>query len=92
MDWPISAAFCRAVAEALGVLIYMSWKEGGFRREMLRDGTPTAPSWFETPDGLRHAGGESDKVGNGRACARRTRGSSTRTPPSARPSARSGSR
>ncbi len=51
MDWPSTTSYCRAVTRALGVPLYLSWKEGGFRREMLRDGVPTAPICFETPTG-----------------------------------------
>ena len=51
MDWPCTTAYCRAVTDALGVPLYLSWKEGGFEREMLRDGVPTAPICFEKPDG-----------------------------------------
>jgi 3'-phosphoadenosine 5'-phosphosulfate sulfotransferase (PAPS reductase)/FAD synthetase len=51
MDWPITAAYCRAVAAHLGLPIYFSWKVGGFEREMLRNGEPTAPIQFETPGG-----------------------------------------
>ena len=51
MDWPCTTAYCRAVTDALGVPLYLSWKEGGFLREMLRDGVPTAPICFQTPDG-----------------------------------------
>lgn len=57
MDWPVTPDYCRKVAEALGLPIYFSWKEGGFEREMLRDGTPTAPTHFETPDGVGTSGG-----------------------------------
>ena len=49
MDWPSTTAYCRAVTRALGVPLYLSWKEGGFQREMLRDGAPTAPICFEKP-------------------------------------------
>lgn len=48
MDWPVTRAYCRAVARELQLPIYFSWREGGFLREMLRDGTPTAPVTFET--------------------------------------------
>ncbi len=58
MDWPVTPAYCRAVAESLDLPIYFSYKEGGFRREMDRDGTPTAPIVFETPMGVGHAGGK----------------------------------
>jgi 3'-phosphoadenosine 5'-phosphosulfate sulfotransferase (PAPS reductase)/FAD synthetase len=51
MDWPSTTAYCRAVARELGVPLYLSWKEGGFLREMLRDDAPTAPIHFETPHG-----------------------------------------
>ena len=51
MDWPVTPAYCRALAAAFGLPILFSWREGGFLREMLRDGTPTAPVAFETPDG-----------------------------------------
>jgi 3'-phosphoadenosine 5'-phosphosulfate sulfotransferase (PAPS reductase)/FAD synthetase len=49
MDWPVTRAYCKAVAAALELPILFSWKEGGFEREMLREGTPTAPITFEAP-------------------------------------------
>jgi 3'-phosphoadenosine 5'-phosphosulfate sulfotransferase (PAPS reductase)/FAD synthetase len=58
MDWPVTRDYCRKVAAAFGVRIFFSWKVGGFEREMHRDGTATAPTAFETPDGLRYAGGK----------------------------------
>lgn len=59
MDWPCTRAYCRAVADALGVRLYYSWRVGGFEREMLRDGTATAPTRFETPEGeLLEVGGK----------------------------------
>ena len=63
MDWPCTAAYCRSFAAAFGIPLYFSWREGGFRREMLRDGTPTAPTHFETPDGefVRGGGGAPGK-------------------------------
>lgn len=57
MDWPCTRDYCRKLAQAFGVPIYFSWKVGGIEREMLRDGVPTAPTKFETPEGLRCAGG-----------------------------------
>jgi 3'-phosphoadenosine 5'-phosphosulfate sulfotransferase (PAPS reductase)/FAD synthetase len=57
MDWPVTKAYCRAVAEALNLPIYFSWLEGGFEREMLRHQTFKAATWFETPEGLQSAGG-----------------------------------
>ena len=59
MDWPSTTGYCRAVARALDVPLYLSWKEGGFLREMLRDGTASAPICFQTPDGtVGRAGGQ----------------------------------
>ena len=59
MDWPSTAGYCRAIAKAFGLPIYFSWREGGFLREMLREGQPTAAVLFETPaDGVRVIGGQ----------------------------------
>lgn len=63
MDWPVTPAYCAAFANAFGVPIYFQWKEGGFEREMLRDGTATAPTHFELPDGRVATIGGSGKPG-----------------------------
>lgn len=64
MDWPITPAYCRAFARAIGVPIFFSYREGGFEREMNRDNAATARVVFETPEGeLGTAGGKSDKMG-----------------------------
>ena len=55
MDWPVTRDYCRAVAEALEIPLYFSWKVGGFEREMRRDGTATAPTRYEAPLPTRHA-------------------------------------
>ena len=61
MDWPITTDYCKKFAEAFGVRISFSWKEGGFEREMLRDDTPTAPTHFTTQAGeKRQIGGKGD--------------------------------
>ena len=62
MDWACTPAYCRAVAEALGLPIYFSWLEGGFEREMNRSQQRKAKTWFETPTGLRSAGGKRGKL------------------------------
>lgn len=49
MDWACTASYCKAVADALDIPIYYSWKEGGFEREMLRKDTLTAPICWEEP-------------------------------------------
>ncbi len=61
MDWPVTEAYCRAVAKAFELPFYLSWKQGGFEREMLRDQSLTAPTVFETPDGVRIHGGDAGK-------------------------------
>jgi 3'-phosphoadenosine 5'-phosphosulfate sulfotransferase (PAPS reductase)/FAD synthetase len=67
MDWPITKDYCRKIAEAVGVPIYFSWREGGFEREMLRENQRTAPVIFEKPDGTRgRAGGEHGPLGTRR--------------------------
>lgn len=68
MDWPVTAAYCEAVAEAFKLPIFFSWKVGGFEREMLRDGNLTAPISWEEPGTngdkvIRTAGGERGKEG-----------------------------
>lgn len=47
MDWPCTRAYVKATAEALGIPVVFSWREGGFVREMLRDNQPTAPVVYE---------------------------------------------
>lgn len=64
MDWPCTRDYCRAFAEAFGSPIYYQWKVGGFEREMLRAGSKTAPTKFETIDGeVRQVGGNRGKDG-----------------------------
>lgn len=47
MDWPITKAYCEAYARAFNVPLYFSWREGGFKREMLRENQPTGDTFFE---------------------------------------------
>ena len=53
MDWPVTHAYCVAFARALDLPIRFQWREGGFWRELMRDGTPTAPAVIELADGTR---------------------------------------
>lgn len=58
MDWPVTEAYCRAVAKAFDVPIRFQWKEGGFEGEMLRKDSLTNPCRFEMRDGtIGQAGG-----------------------------------
>ncbi|MEG8058515.1 hypothetical protein QP150_19285 [Sphingomonas sp. 22L2VL55-3] len=38
------------------IALYVSWREGGFARELARDDAPTAPIAFETLTGIGRAG------------------------------------
>jgi 3'-phosphoadenosine 5'-phosphosulfate sulfotransferase (PAPS reductase)/FAD synthetase len=58
-DWPVTEAYCRAFAYAMGMKIFFQWKEGGFEGEMLRKDEPTKPTTFELEDGsLETVGGK----------------------------------
>lgn len=62
MDWPVTADYCRKFAAAFGLRIYFSWRIGGFKRELLKSNAMTAPVAFETPDGVKVAGGERGEI------------------------------
>lgn len=64
MDWEITEDYCRKFAQSFNLDIYFMWKEGGFRKEMMRNGELTAPTAFETPQGeIKYTGGASGKPG-----------------------------
>lgn len=56
-DWPITKSYCEQFAKAFQVPIYFSGKENGFKGELLRDNDPTEITYFETPQGIKLAGG-----------------------------------
>ena len=63
MDWPVTPAYCRAFAAAVGVPIYFSWLEGGFEREMTKCDERKAPTHWENLDGtIGTAGGKRGKL------------------------------
>ena len=67
MDWPVTEAYCLAFAKALNLKVYLSWKVGGFEREMLRQNALTAPIAWESEDGsIKQSGGEGGKEGTRR--------------------------
>lgn len=66
MDWAPTRAYCQAFADALGLRLFFSWKQGGFEGEMLRENAYTRPTSFETPSGLVTLGG-----GRGKQATRR---------------------
>lgn len=53
-DWEVTPDYCRKLGEAFGVPVLYQWKDGGFSREMLRQDSPTAPIFYESPDGTVH--------------------------------------
>ena len=59
-DWPVTEDYCRQFAKAFDLKIYFSWLEGGLEREMCRKDQAEAPTYFETPEGLRSAGGKGE--------------------------------
>lgn len=48
-DWPITRDYCRRFAAAFGVPLYLQWKVGGFRQELLRTNARTAPRTILMP-------------------------------------------
>lgn len=62
MDWESTPAYCRAFAAAFNIPIFFSWKQGGFEREMTRENALTAPTFFETPEGVKSVGGVRGKI------------------------------
>ena len=47
MDWPCTDSYCERFAEAFGLPIRFSWREGGFEKEMNRDKQKTGNVLFE---------------------------------------------
>jgi len=57
IDWPCSGAYVAAIGKAFGVRVYYSYREGGFKAELLRENQKSAAYFFETPEGLIATGG-----------------------------------
>lgn len=80
-DWPCTDAYCQAFADAFDVDLYYSWKPGGMEAEMNRVNQKSIPTKFETPTGVKTAGGNKGKgktvqrfpavgaIDNGRWCS-----------------------
>lgn len=60
MDWPVTGAYCEAVADHLNTCHNTSWRRGGFEAEMNRHQSPTGP--VMVPDGK---GGHCARGGDG---------------------------
>ena len=63
MDWICTPSYCSALAKHFQIPLYFSYREGGFRKEMLRSEEPTAAVHFQTPTGWEKSGGKSQKLG-----------------------------
>lgn len=60
-DWPVTESYCEKLAEAIGIPLYFSWKQGGLVGEMMRENSLTRPTSFETPEGTITSGGQTGK-------------------------------
>lgn len=49
-DWPVTPAYCTAFAQAFGVTMLFSYREGGIVRRLLRNNEPRGNVWYQTPD------------------------------------------
>ncbi len=59
MDWPVTEGYVKALATHFDLRLSFSWREGGFRREMLREQARTAPVRFVDSTGqARSIGGD----------------------------------
>lgn len=63
MDWPITEAYCKAIANALGIPITFSWRRHGFEGEMCRNGNATAAMMIPNQEGGHTAVGGSGPPG-----------------------------
>jgi 3'-phosphoadenosine 5'-phosphosulfate sulfotransferase (PAPS reductase)/FAD synthetase len=63
MDWPVTRAYVRAVADALGLPVFFQYREGGFLGEMMKEDARTRPVRFQRQDGTwAVAGGLKGKI------------------------------
>jgi 3'-phosphoadenosine 5'-phosphosulfate sulfotransferase (PAPS reductase)/FAD synthetase len=63
MDWTCTPSYCKAVAKALGVKIYFSWRIGGYEAELLKKDKSSEGYRFETPEGAVVTIGCDGKIG-----------------------------
>lgn len=47
MDWPITESYTEKLAQALGLKLFWSFRQGGFEAEMLRENRRTGAIWFQ---------------------------------------------
>jgi hypothetical protein len=77
-DWPVTEAYEQALADAFGLPLYCSWREGGLEAEMLKENDRSKPIWFETPDGVSSGGGVLGKISTRRRFPQQTANLQTR--------------
>lgn len=61
-DWPFVRDYCRKFADAFWVNLFYSWRIGGFEGEMLKQNAKSKPVLFQTPTGVKQAGGVAAKI------------------------------
>lgn len=47
MDWPVTEAYCRAVATHLGIPIFFQWRDGGFEAELTKNNARSGGVFFD---------------------------------------------
>jgi len=62
IDWPCSGGYAKSVGKAFGIPTYLSYRDGGFKAELLRENRKSAATYFETPEGMIKVGGDRGKV------------------------------
>lgn len=63
MDWPVTSSYCELFAKAFGFHYKESWREGGFKAEMLRENALTnAMKFVSSEDQLIAVGGVRGKL------------------------------
>jgi 3'-phosphoadenosine 5'-phosphosulfate sulfotransferase (PAPS reductase)/FAD synthetase len=58
IDWPCSGAYVKAIGKAFNIPVYFSYRDGGFKRELLRENCKSSAVFFETPHGIVKSGGD----------------------------------
>ena len=53
-DWTVTRAYIKAVADALQLPVYFSWRDEGFLGELLKHNERSHRMYFETPEGIKY--------------------------------------
>jgi 3'-phosphoadenosine 5'-phosphosulfate sulfotransferase (PAPS reductase)/FAD synthetase len=53
-DWACTASYCQAFADALGLKLFFSYREGGILREILRENEPRQNVYFQAHPGEQY--------------------------------------